>query len=117
MSIKHMDDVNKDIVKAGTNVSMQVLISSKEGPNFAMRRFIFEPGGEMPRHTNEVEHEQLVLNGKAQVGIGDDVYEVKKGDVLFIPAHVPHWYKNIGEETFEFLCMVPNKQDEIKIIK
>ncbi len=116
MSVKHIDDVKKDVVKAGIKVSMQVLISSQEGPHFAMRKFIFEPGGEMPKHTNAVEHEQLVLNGKARVGIGDDVYEVTKGDVLVIPANVPHWYKNIGVDNFEFLCMVPNLPDEIKII-
>ena len=81
-----------------------------------MRRFIIEAGGSMPRHTNTVEHEQLVLRGKARIGIGDEVYEVEKDHVVFIPAHVPHWYENIGEEPFEFLCVIPNKEDKITIL-
>jgi oxalate decarboxylase/phosphoglucose isomerase-like protein (cupin superfamily) len=36
--------------------------------------------------------------------------------VVFIPEGVIHYYENIGEEPFEFLCIVPNKADEIKIV-
>lgn len=70
----------------------------------------------MPRHTNTVEHEQYVLKGHAQVGIGDEVHEVQEGNVVFIPEGVPHWYRNTGDEPFEFLCIVPNKLDETTIL-
>jgi quercetin dioxygenase-like cupin family protein len=36
--------------------------------------------------------------------------------VVFIPASVPHWYLNIGEEPFEFLCMIPNLEDVIELV-
>jgi quercetin dioxygenase-like cupin family protein len=81
-----------------------------------MRRFIMEPGGGMPNHTNTVEHEQYVLRGRARIAIGDEEFDVQAGDVVFIPEGVAHWYQNVGEENFEFLCMIPNKPDEIKII-
>jgi quercetin dioxygenase-like cupin family protein len=29
---------------------------------------------------------------------------------------VPHWYRNIGEENFEFLCIIPNKTDVITLV-
>jgi quercetin dioxygenase-like cupin family protein len=57
-----------------------------------------------------------VLGGRARIGIGEEEYEVKQGDVVFIPEGVPHWYQNIGDGDFEFLCMVPNKPDEIKVL-
>lgn len=117
MSTKHTQDVEAQIVKAGDKTTMQVLISAQEGPNFALRRFVMEPGGGMPKHTNTVEHEQYVLRGHASIGIGSETIEVKAGDVIFIPEGVPHWYKNIGGENFEFLCIIPNKPDEIKIIE
>jgi quercetin dioxygenase-like cupin family protein len=94
-----------------------VLIGSDEGPNFAMRKFTIEPGGEMPMHTNSVEHEQLVLGGRAEVKIGDQSFEAVKDDVVYIPAGVPHCYKTIGSQPFEFLCVVPNKKDVIEIVK
>lgn len=116
MPVKHADTIPSDPVAAGSNTSMQVLISSEEGPNFAMRRFMIEPGGGMPLHTNAVEHEQYVLRGRAEVAIGDEVYEVKTDDVTFIPAGVPHSYKVLGDERFEFICVVPNEPDTIEIV-
>jgi quercetin dioxygenase-like cupin family protein len=116
MSVKHTRDVEAVEVTQGVKTSKQVLISAQEGPNFALRRFVMEAGGGMPRHTNTVEHEQYVLGGKARVGIGEEVFEVKKGDVVFIPENVPHWYQNIGDETFEFLCIVPNKPDTTTVL-
>ena len=82
MLFKHSSDVPADIVSAGTGTTRQVLIGPDEGPNFAMRRFIMEPGGGMPKHTNTIEHEQYVLRGAATIGIGDDTIEVRQGDVL-----------------------------------
>ena len=114
---KHADDVPAEPVGAGSGTVQQVLISPDEGPNFAMRRFIMESGGGMPKHTNTVEHEQYVLRGHARIGIGDEVIEVKRDDVLFIPAGVPHWYESLGPEAFEFLCIVPNGPDEIRLVE
>ncbi len=70
----------------------------------------------MPAHTNTVEHEQYVLRGRAKIGIGDEVVEVEKDDVVFIPAGTPHWYRAEGDEPFEFICVVPNRPDEIQLL-
>ena len=113
MTIKNLDTIKRVKVTAGKDTYMQVLISADEGPHFAMRRFIIEPGGRMPEHTNIVEHEQFLLKGRAKVKIGENTFEVKQNDVVFIPAGVPHWYETLGPESFEFLCMVPNKEDKI----
>lgn len=114
---KRADTVAAEKVGAGTGTARQVLIGPDEAPNFALRRFIMQPGGGMPRHTNQVEHEQYVLRGRARIGIGDEVIEVAGGDTVFIPAGVPHWYEASGEEPFEFLCVVPNAPDRITILE
>lgn len=116
MSVKHTHEIEANVVQAGTDVTMQMLISPDEGPHFAMRRFVIQPGGGMPNHTNLVEHEQYVLNGQARIGIGTEIFTVRKGDIVFIPAETPHWYQNDGEEPFEFLCLVPNQPDTITIL-
>ena len=103
-------------VTAGQGTTMQVLVSSEEAPNFAFRKFVMEPNGGMPRHTNLVEHEQYVLRGSALIEIGNEVFEVTEGDSLFIPSQVPHSYK-AGKEGFEFICVVPNKEDKIELVK
>jgi quercetin dioxygenase-like cupin family protein len=116
MSVKNINDVPVEAVKAGNKTFRQVLIAPEEGPHFAMRRFILEPGGGMPRHTNTVEHEQYVLGGRAEIGIGDETFKVGKNDVVFIPAGIPHWYRVEGNEPFEFLCIVPNLPDKTQIL-
>ncbi|MFQ5538427.1 MAG: cupin domain-containing protein [Gemmatimonadota bacterium] len=118
MPVRHADEVPAEVVQAGTATRRQVLIGPEEGPHFALRRFIMEPGGGMPLHTNAVEHEQYVLRGSAEVRIGDEVHHVKAGDVVFIPGGVPHSYRaDEGGEPFEFLCVVPNEPDVIEIVE
>ena len=116
MPIKHSNEVEAKNVAAGKDTTIQVLISSQEGPNFALRKFSMQTGGGMPRHTNTVEHEQYVLRGEATITIGDETHRVKSGDVVFIPEGAIHSYQNTGEEPFEFLCIIPNKPDTITIV-
>ena len=115
MSLKNIHSIPIEAIEAGEKTSKQVLISSEESPNFAMRRFIIEAGGFMPLHTNSVEHEQFCIAGEAEVIIGDESLIVKKDDVVFIPAGVPHSYKTLSDESFEFLCLIPNQEDIIEI--
>jgi quercetin dioxygenase-like cupin family protein len=115
--VKPSAEVDRKPVAAGSATETQVLLGPDDGvPNFAMRRFRMGEGGGMPRHTNTVEHEQFVLRGRARVGIGEREFEVGPEDVLYIPAGVPHFYE-VLEAPFEFLCMVPNSPDEVKIVE
>ena len=114
--VKQAGSVERRDVPAGTATEMQVLLGDEaEAPNFALRRFIMGAGGGMPRHTNTVEHQQFVLRGRAQVGIGDRVHEVGPEDVLYIPAGTPHFYE-VVEPPFEFLCIVPRAEDRLRIL-
>ena len=117
MTVKHSTDVEPKNVAAGKDTTIQVLISSQEGPNFALRKFSMQTGGGMPRHTNTVEHEQYVLRGAATITIGDETHHVKTGDVVYIPAGAIHSYENKGDGPFEFLCIIPNKQDKTTIVE
>jgi quercetin dioxygenase-like cupin family protein len=115
--VKRTEAVGLKDVAAGRATQMQVLIGPEDGaPHFAMRRFVMGQDGGVPTHTNTVEHEQYVLRGRAEVGIGSKVYDVRSGDTLYIPAGTPHYYQ-VVEAPFEFLCLVPNAPDQLKILK
>lgn len=116
MSVRAARTVDAQPVAAGRGTRVQVLIGADQAPHFALRRFTMEPGGGMPRHTNEVEHEQYVLRGSARIGIGHEVFDVGADDVVYIPAGVPHWYEAQGDEPFEFLCIVPNQPDRLTVL-
>ncbi len=113
---KQIDNIEAVSQKAGKGVSMKMLLSPDESPNFAMRNFIIEAGGYMPLHTNTVEHEQYVLSGMAKVRLGDETVEAKAGDVLLIPGGVAHSYETVGDEAYSFLCLVPKAEDKIEIL-
>lgn len=117
MSVKHSDQIPFQDVRTGKQAKFQVLISAEEAPHFALRRFRISPGGFIPLHTNTVEHEQYVLQGRARLDIDQQTYEVQAGDVVFIPAGAPHRYQNLGEEDFEFLCLIPNQEDKLTLLE
>jgi len=115
--VRQADRVPAAAVAAGTATETQVLLGPADGmPHFAMRRFTMQAGGGMPRHTNAVEHEQYVLRGRARVVVGDEAFDVSEGAVLYIPAGAPHSYQ-VLEAPFEFLCLVPNLPDEMRLVE
>ena len=98
MTLRHSKDIPRQVVKAGNHTTIQVLL---QGPNFAMRRFTMEPGGGMPDHTNTVEHEQYrAARSRRAFAVGIEEFDVQAGDVVLIPAGVPHWYRNSGRGKF-----------------
>ena len=115
-SVRRSDELSNDPVSAGSGTSREVLTAVMPGSSFHMRRFIMQPGGGMPRHTNTVEHQQYVLKGEAVIVLGDETHRVRAGDVVHIPAGVPHSYQAQGNESFEFICAVPNQDDRIELV-
>jgi quercetin dioxygenase-like cupin family protein len=115
--IRRAEDIEYESVGAAAGMDKGVLIGEAHGaPNLAVRRFTLAPGGSVPKHTNEIEHEQYVLEGEYVVGIDDTEHTVSAGDALHIPAGVVHWYRNEGDQTGAFLCAVPTGDDEIKLL-
>jgi len=115
--IKRSEDVEYESVDAADGLSKGVLLNEADGaPHFAMRRFTIDPGAEVPKHTNAVEHEQYVLEGEYVVGIDGAEHTVSAGDSLLIPAGVTHWYRNEGDEAGAFICAVPNGDDTIELV-
>lgn len=115
MSVKSFAEVESTPITMGEKVTRKMLISPNEGPHFSMRAFRIEAGGSIPLHTNLVEHEEYILDGRATLTIGKETHEVSKGSVVIIPANTLHAFAALGDQAFEFLDLVPNLPDEIFI--
>jgi len=114
--LRRAADVEYEPVELADGLRKGVLLGGDQGtPNFDLRRFVLEPGARVPRHTNEVEHEQFVLEGDYVVGIGEETHAVSAGDSLLIPAGVDHWYRNDADVQGAFLCVVPKDDDQVTI--
>jgi quercetin dioxygenase-like cupin family protein len=86
------------------------LISEKEkAPYFAMRYFEIEPGGwtDLGHHAHD--HGVIILKGKGKVLLGEKETEISFGDVVYVSPNEIHQFKNIGDEPFGFICVIPNK--------
>jgi quercetin dioxygenase-like cupin family protein len=94
--------------------TMRWLIGRRTGARtYAMRYFEMQPGGIIPIHSHDEEHEIFVLSGEAKV-LGESNKDVaKKDDVIFIPPDHPHGYDNIhGAEVFSFICVIPLREEK-----
>ncbi len=101
----------KDVeVKGAEGVQIQWLVDRNAGADrFAMRRFELAKGGYTPEHAHDWEHEVLVLEGEGQViEDGRKPHDVASGSVIYVPPNQVHQFKNAGEKSFAFLCLVPD---------
>jgi quercetin dioxygenase-like cupin family protein len=115
MYCKNSEDFPKNDVPKTQKAKIAVL-TPKEDKDFIVRKIKIESGGSMPNHTNEIQHQQYVLNGEAKVVVGDEEYHAKAGDFLYIPAGVNHYYEACYDSSYEFLCMINTKEDCIKML-
>lgn len=54
-------------------------------------------------HHNQEDHIVYVARGRGSARLGDEMREVKPGDILNIPRGVPHAFTKIGEENLVLL--------------
>jgi len=99
-----------------TKLTTIAVLSPEQEKDFLVRKITMQANGSMPNHTNEIQHQQYVLDGEARVVVGDEVYHAKKGDFIYIPAGVNHYYETCYGVGYEFLCMITTKNDTIKMI-
>jgi quercetin dioxygenase-like cupin family protein len=116
-AVKRDNDVDYEELSEADGVRKAVVFDESDGaPNFRMRRYRLDPGADVPKHTNAVEHEVHTVDGEYVVGIEDEEHVVSEGDSLLIPAGTVHWFRNEGESESSFVCMVPNGDAGIELV-
>lgn len=110
MKVIHSAEVAAQPVEeeGACGTTVRWLVSRPEGaPNFAMRLFELAPGGSTPLHQHEWEHEVFVLDGPAEVVQESGSTEIGRGDAVLVMPGELHQFRNTGEGTVRFLCMIP----------
>lgn len=62
-----------------------------------------EPGDRLASHVDSAEEILLILEGEAEVCVGDELSRVSPEDMVSLPAMVPHSVRNVGVETVRFV--------------
>ena len=111
MKVFHYDEVKAEEAKeeGASKLRVRWLITKDMGaPNFAMRLFEMKPGGQSPLHSHPWEHEVFILEGEGVVVGAEGETRFRAGDVVFVPPNERHRFRNDGDKTVKFLCLVPH---------
>ncbi|MBW1612569.1 MAG: cupin domain-containing protein [Deltaproteobacteria bacterium] len=116
MIVRKTDEVeSKDVgtVLGGSEMGIKIqwLIHNGVGDNsyrhnFALRRFVLEPGKSYPLHHHKYVEGVYILSGKGYFENEKERIEVEAGDVIYTASDEPHGLGAIGEEPFSLICCI-----------
>jgi quercetin dioxygenase-like cupin family protein len=92
------------------DISRQVLFHD-DALACELRYFEMDTNGFSTLERHEHAHAVMILRGRGQCMVGDDVREVKQFDLVTIPAWTWHQFRASAGESFGFLCMVNATRD------
>jgi quercetin dioxygenase-like cupin family protein len=81
-------------------VSKQIL-NKKAG---TLTLFAFDKGEGLSEHTAPYDASVMILDGKAAIMIGGKLHKLKKGEMIIMPANIPHSLK--AAEPFKMLLIM-----------
>ena len=88
--------------------SIQVLVSPKEGwEGYVMRVLHVEKNGYTPKHSHPWPHINYIIEGEGELMIEGIYHKISSGSYAYVPGGALHQFKNIGENRFSFICIVP----------
>lgn len=78
----------------------------KEGSGAAVLEYITKKGEEPPDHTHSSEDEMFyVLEGAITFRCGDEIFNLAKGDFIFLPRGIEHGYMVQSEDSVRLLVI------------
>ncbi len=70
-----------------------------EQEGYHVNRYHYPPGTFFSEHTHDLDKKDTVLRGRLKIGTDDDEFILGPGDMIEIPAGMPHTAEVVGEET------------------
>lgn len=61
-----------------------------QGPNLSLTLFAFDKNEEISTHASSGDALVQILDGQARITIGDQQFELSKGEAIVMPANIPH---------------------------
>jgi quercetin dioxygenase-like cupin family protein len=65
--------------------------------------FELDPGADLPVHTDSAEELLIVVQGKGEARIGDEVGRIDTHQVALVPPMAPHGIRNVGDGVLRVL--------------
>lgn len=75
-----------------------------QNSNVSLTLFAFDKGEEISTHSSHGDAMILVIDGHAEITIGEQKYQVKSGETIVMPAEIPHAV--YAQEKLKFMLTV-----------
>lgn len=101
------------------DVTRQTLLGEGEGEealSFLTRYFEVEPGGYSSLERHRHPHSVIVVRGRGEVLLGEEVREIGPLDCVYVAPGEVHRFRPTGEAPLGFLCIVDRERDRPEIV-
>ncbi|KEI97362.1 cupin [Clostridium botulinum A2B7 92] len=90
--IKNIDFAKPMEMKSLVNYEEGTVVSRTlaQGKPLSVTLFAFDKGEEISSHSASGDAMVYILDGEAEITIGEEKFNVKKGETIVMPANVPH---------------------------
>lgn len=61
-----------------------------QNPSVSLTLFSFDKGEEISTHSSHGDAMVYVIDGEAEITVGDEKFKVRAGETIVMPAEVPH---------------------------
>jgi quercetin dioxygenase-like cupin family protein len=113
MLVRNFKDKDITAQSYGVGVEKRVVIGPKQGAStFVMRIFELASGASTPYHSHDWEHEVFALSGRGLAVTEDKEIPLGPDDAILVSPDEKHCFKNAGQDTFRFLCLVPLRGED-----
>lgn len=92
-------------------VFRQLLGKNVDAPNFYLRLFDVEPGGNTPLHAHDWEHEVFVVSGRGKIVLADTGHTLAEGDAVLVHPNETHQFVNDSESPMRMICVIPRPSE------
>ncbi len=111
MIVKQLNNVPILEPSGYAGVKKQVVLGPDDGSEeIVLRYFRLAPGGSSPYHVHDWPHLVKIEAGTGvTVDIDGNETPIKAGDFIYVPDNEKHQFRNTGDGSFEFICIVPRR--------
>ena len=99
----------EELVPYGEKTINSLMIALKNSLNAAV--FAFDKDEMLSEHSAPADALVYVLDGELEISINKVLHRIKKGEMILMPANIPHALKAI--EKAKMLLIIVKKQDDI----
>lgn len=98
-----------------------VIDPARDSQEFARELTVFKervaPGDRIPLHVHGIEEVLFLDEGRVEVTLGDERREISPGAVVFIPAGMPHGFRNIGDDDVRIHAVFPAPNIDVRYLE